>query len=584
MKKLRDNLPRRNGDPLKLAKKFMKNKKCKFELKTVGPDVIRTIILKMKNSSSCGLDNINSYILKLAVDELVPVITHLVNLSIMHRKFPTRWKISKIIPLHKKDETILPKNYRPVSLLCITSKILEKAVFLQMFEYFEENSLIHPSHHAYRPLHSTTTALIEMIDNWAEAYENEEISAVVMYDQSAAFDVCDHEILKNKLNIYGLQEGALLWISSYLENRKQCVYIEGAFSSILELGEAGVPQGGNLSPLLYNIYCSDLPEAIHDHEECDNTNEHIDDEAHDESEEEHKSILSCKKCGKIVCYADDCTYSASDKDPKILKEKIETSFIKIKNYMDNNKLFLNSDKTHLMIMSSSRSHSLHQDFNINLNTGSEIIEPSKEERLLGATVTNDFLWKTHLRDHKKSLLSTLKSKNNALSIICHYSSFKVRKMFANGLIMSHILYHIQLYGGTTAELLSAIQVQQNRAARLVCKLPWRTNTKILLDQLGWMNVKQMVAFYSLMSLYKTKQTKLPKYIHEVISTPFKINTRIARTGGIRDTRLFKKEIGNSTFISRTTDLWNTMPTYLRMENEINTFSSKLRVWVKQSIS
>ena len=156
-------------------------------------------------------------------------------------------------------------------------------------------------------------------------------------------------------------------------------------------------------------------------------------------------------------------------------------------------------------------------------------------------------------------------------------------MFANGLIMSHILYHIQLYGGTTAELLSAIQVQQNRAARLVCKLPWRTNTKILLDQLGWMNVKQMVAFYSLMSIFKTKQTGLPKYIHEKISTPFNVNTRIARTGGIRDTRLFKKEIGISTFISRTTDLWNTMPTYIRMENEINTFSSKLRVWVKQSV-
>ena len=108
--------------------------------------------------------------------------------------------------------------------------------------------------------------------------------------------------------------------------------------------------------------------------------------------------------------------------------------------MDNNKLFLNSDKTHLLIMCSSKMHSNHEDFNITLNTGSEIIKPSQEERLLGANVTNDFLWKSHLRDHKKSVISLLKTKNNALSILCHYSSFRTRKMFANGLIMSHILY------------------------------------------------------------------------------------------------------------------------------------------------
>ena len=150
--------------------------------------------------------------------------------------------------------------------------------------------------------------------------------------------------------------------------------------------------------------------------------------------------------------------------------------------------------------------------------------------------------------------------------------------------MSHILYHIQLYGGTTAELLSAVQVQQNRAARSVCKLPWRTNTKTLLDQLGWLNVKQMVAFYSLKSLYKTKQTKLPKYVHEIISTPFNVNTRIAKTGGIRDTRLFKKELSKSTFISRTIDMWNTVPSEIRLENEENVFSNKLLLWVKQSVS
>ena len=76
-------------------------------------------------------------------------------------------------------------------------------------------------------------------------------------------------------------------------------------------------------------------------------------------------------------------------------------------------------------------------------------------------------------------------------------------MIANGIINSHILYHIQMYGGSSEELLSALQIQQNRAARLVCRLPWRTRTEKLLKQVGWMNVRQMVAYYSLLSLFKT---------------------------------------------------------------------------------
>ena len=299
--------------------------------------------------------------------------------------------------------------------------------------------------------------------------------------------------------------------------------------------------------------------------------------------EENRINLSCKKCGKLVCYADDCTYSASHKNPIILKGKIEAAFFKIKQYMDNNKLFLNSDKTHLLIMCSSKMHSNHQDFNITLNTGSEIIKPSKEERLLGANVTNDFLWKSHLRDHKKSVITTLKTKNNALSIICHYSSFKVRKMFANALVMSHILYHIQLYGGCSQNLLSAIQVQQNRAARSVCKLPWRTNTNVLLKQLGWMNIKQMVAFYSIKSFHKTKHTGLPKYIHEAISTPFIAKTRTARTGGIRDARHFTTAIGQASFIPRTIEQWNNLPIVIRMEIDPHAFSTKLKEWVINNV-
>ena len=108
-----------------------------------------------------------------------------------------------MVPLHKKEDKTLPKNYRPVALLSIFSKILEKAIFIQTVEYLESNNLLHPSHHGFRSGHNTCTALIEMYDTWIDAIENEEIVAVIFIDMSAAFDVVDHTILLEKLKLYG---------------------------------------------------------------------------------------------------------------------------------------------------------------------------------------------------------------------------------------------------------------------------------------------------------------------------------------------------------------------------------------------
>ena len=184
----------------------MSNRTCSLSLKACHPDEILEIINNLKSTKSCGLDNIDSYIIKLAKHELLPAITHIVNLSIEERKFPQMWKCAKVIPLHKKEEITLPKNYRPVALLPIMSKILERAIFTQIIKYFEENNLLHPSHHGFRAKHNTSTALLQMFDIWLEALEKEEISTVIMLDMSAAFDVVDHQLLIEKMKLYGLNE------------------------------------------------------------------------------------------------------------------------------------------------------------------------------------------------------------------------------------------------------------------------------------------------------------------------------------------------------------------------------------------
>ena len=202
VRNLRANLPLNNLNPLELLRNLMKHRTCTFSLQPVHPDVIDKIITGLKPTKTCGLDNIDSFVIKLAKNELVPAVTHIVNLSISHRTFPLAWKTAKIIPLHNKNELTDPKNYRPVALLSIFSKITERAVFEQVIKYMENNHLLHPSHHGFRKNHSTTTALLEMYDTWLEAFDDNKLSAVIMLDLSAAFDVVDTSILLDKLKLY----------------------------------------------------------------------------------------------------------------------------------------------------------------------------------------------------------------------------------------------------------------------------------------------------------------------------------------------------------------------------------------------
>ena len=139
----------------------------------------------------------------------------------MQNKFPKNWKYTKLIPLHKKESKLDRKNYRPVALLPPLSKVLEKVVYLQIYDYFHQNKLFHPNLHGYRQNRSTQTALLQMYDKWVRAASAGQVSGVMLLDLSAAFDLVDSDLLLKKLRIYGVDENSLSWIKSYLTERYQ---------------------------------------------------------------------------------------------------------------------------------------------------------------------------------------------------------------------------------------------------------------------------------------------------------------------------------------------------------------------------
>ena len=153
--RIRDNLPPAVIDPLGKLRNLMAGRTCSFSLSAVHPDSVDKIISDLSNSSSFGLDLIDTKVVKLIRPVIVPALTHIVNLSISLRQFPSYWKNAKIIPLHKKDDQLNPKNFRPVAILPVFSKVLERVVFNQIIVYLSSNNLLHPSHHAYRANHNS---------------------------------------------------------------------------------------------------------------------------------------------------------------------------------------------------------------------------------------------------------------------------------------------------------------------------------------------------------------------------------------------------------------------------------------------
>ena len=461
-----------------------------------------------------------------------------------------------------------------MALLPTFSKILERAIFQQFIEYLESNRILHPSHHGFRSAHSTCTALLQMYDTWVDAQAEGEISAVIMLDMSAAFDVVDHPILLNKMRLYGFSDCSLNWLKSYLSNRSQSVLIDGHLSEPLPV-EAGVPQGSILGPLLYLLFTNDLPEVIHEHHPGPNDQEHGPQAKHN---------IHCKECGGMCLFADDSTYTKSSKDPTQLKAEIDMKYQDIANYMSRNKLVLNTEKTHLLVMASRAGHRAHQNYDITLNTGTEIIKPVECEKLLGAIISNDMEWNLHVRDHEKSMFRILTSRVNALSKVCKLGDFKTRKLIANGMFMSNLISLIQLWSGTSEFLLTFLQVIQNRAARLVTKLSWDTRTEVLLNQLGWLSVRQLAYFHSLVLIYKTKQNGKPVYFKEKFSKEFPRVTRLSTGNGIKVEQKIRNRLSKPNFSYRSVCHWNELPRELRVIQKLPEFKRRLKEWTKQNVA
>ena len=302
-----------------------------------------------------------------------------------------------------------------------------------------------------------------------------QVSGAVLLDLSAAFDLVSPDILLEKLEIYGVDKSFLAWIESYLTGRYQGVWIDHTMSSCLPC-DIGVPQGSNLGPLFFIIFANDLP-----------------------------FVLNCS----MDQYADDSTLTATGKTVNEINDKLESNCEVVSNWMEENKLKLNADKTHILTLGTEQRLRLPGN-KVNVTMDGFVLQESPEqyETLLGCCIEPNLKWHKQVTE----LLSKLKKRLAGLAHLKFILPYNLRKIVSEGLFNSVLGYCLPLFGGCDIGEIKSLQILQNKAAQIVTHSPPRSVRSQLYDQLDWLTVNQLIRYHTLLTVFRIRTIGEPEYL------------------------------------------------------------------------
>ena len=223
-------------------KSYLPTVNTKLNETVLSEDEFEEAFKSLKRNRAPGHDGLDVNIITSVYELIKKPLLKIFNESLNLSTFPENMKIAKVTPIFKSGKKELPKNYRPISVLPCFSKILEKIMYNRVYNYLNDNNLLFHKQFGFRKGHSTDDALISLINSIYDSFNQNKYTLVVFIDLSKPFDTVDHNILIDKLNLYGIKNNSLKWFSSYLPNRKQFIQAGAIKTSNLDV-ICGVPQG-----------------------------------------------------------------------------------------------------------------------------------------------------------------------------------------------------------------------------------------------------------------------------------------------------------------------------------------------------
>ena len=336
-----------------------------MEKNSLSINELKETFFSLKTNKSPGYDDINFNVAKKCFGEINVPLKHLFNLLLENGIFHEKMKIAKVIPLFKNGDPENITNYRPISVLPCFSKVLERIMYNRVYKYLCEEKLLYSKQFGFQKGHSADHAIVHLVDQIYESFENDNYTIGVFIDLSKAFDTVDHSILLKKLEMYGVNTTNLTWFASYLNCRKQYVKIAESADTFKKDIKCGVPQGPILGPLLFLLYVNDLPNS--------------------------SNVLV------PIMFADDTNFFFEHSNINTLFKTVNHELIKIKEWFSANKLSLNVGKTKFLLFhKSGKKYSIPSHLPT-LKINNHDIERVNTMKFLGVLSDDNLSWKEHIK-------------------------------------------------------------------------------------------------------------------------------------------------------------------------------------------
>ncbi|MFM1566744.1 MAG: RNA-directed DNA polymerase, partial [SAR86 cluster bacterium] len=510
-----------------------------FSFSTTEETNIFNLLKGINPTKAAGLDNIAGKFLKEGASVLATPVTQICNLSISLSAFPDKCKHAKLKPLFKKGATTEAKNYRPISLLPLISKIIEKVIHDQTQKYLDENKIIYKYQSGFRSNHSTNSCLSFLCNKVQQGFERGMLTGMILIDLQKAFDTIDHQILLKKMRYLGFSDSAINWFRSYLENRTFSVQVEDSFSSLGNL-ECGVPQGSILGPLLFLLYVNDMSQAV----TCD-----------------------------LLLYADDSCLVFEGKDINEIENRLNRDFNTLCDWFVDNKLSIHfgEDKTKSIVFGTNRKMKNMRE--IDIRCGDVKIKQHPQVVYLGCILDSRL-------SGEAMALQALGKINGRLKFLYRKKGFltpSLKRLLCNALIQPHFDFAcLAWYTNLKKKLKKKVQICQNKCIRFCLDMGNRDHIGVEeFKKINWLPTKERFEQCLLVNIYKFFNKMAPKYFDEMyypvvqsqktrfsfqkLMLPFRSTNRGLRTLGYLGPRL-----------------WNGLHTELKSSSSVNNFKHKIK--------
>ena len=421
-----------------------------------------------------GTDNIHPRLLQVTAPFIANPLTKLFNKSLSSGYFPEDFKKAKIIPVPKGGDLTDIGNYRPISLLSCVSKILEKAVHVQLYDYLQKHRLLSERQSGFRPKHSTATCLIEITDFLLNNLDQGIITGAIFLDLKKAFDIISHAILLSKLPYYGITATELEWFNSYLSSREQFVCFQGTESTSMHV-KSGVPQGSILGPLLFCLCINDI---------CN---------------------LEFNDQTKIALYADDTALICEGKNIESSQKTLQKEYDLLCEWFKINKMQINAKKTKVMVLGTKRKI---KNQVMKIKHDNNFLDSVSDFKYLGVILDQNLNWSLHLSCINKKI-------NRVTACVRRIQSYLTEKTLVQlyySLILPHLDYCSVVWGNCNKTDLLKLQRSQNRYARLVLKVDYTTSKDVLLRTLKWQSVENRINYQFCIAVFKILNDMAPHYL------------------------------------------------------------------------